>query len=302
MSDEKNQDVDEPAGTSDGVAARVEREESGSSERVGLRTGGDTDTSFLRSEKDTAPGARVRNSEFPEFDRVHFESLILDRLAPVIKHIENQTMRQQMIAQRVGYGAIMVIILTGILLFVAAGRLAGEVGNLESATLAISKRIVNMNSALESFARFEQGLGMLDEGQASILRQLDATAENLRLSQEDFSGQLLTATTSLANQTQDTTELDALLNQVSELKEQVASTQRDIDQFKPTINSLNALRSDVAALVDIEKSNLRQLLARQIELETAKLAEEEASEPTGPSYSPEIIVFTPEQESTTRVQ
>jgi regulator of replication initiation timing len=89
---------------------------------------------------------------------------------------------------------------------------------------------------------------------------------------------------------------------VSELKEQVASTQRDIDQFKPTINSLNALRSDVAALVDIEKSNLRQLLARQIELETAKLAEEEASEPTGPSYSPEIIVFTPEQESTTRVQ
>ncbi|EGG28502.1 hypothetical protein IMCC3088_19 [Aequoribacter fuscus] len=302
MSDEKNQDVDEPAGTSDGVAARVVREESGSSERGGLRTGGDTDTSFLRSEKDTAPGARVRNSEFPEFDRVHFESLILDRLAPVIKHIENQTMRQQMIAQRVGYGAIMVIILTGILLFVAAGRLAGEVGNLESATLAISKRIVNMNSALESFARFEQGLGMLDEGQASILRQLDATAENLRLSQEDFSGQLLTATTSLANQTQDTTELDALLNQVSELKEQVASTQRDIDQFKPTINSLNALRSDVAALVDIEKSNLRQLLARQIELETAKLAEEEASEPTGPSYSPEIIVFTPEQESTTRVQ
>ena len=211
-------------------------------------------------------------------------------------------MRQQMIAQRVGYGAIMVIILTGILLFVAAGRLAGEVGNLESATLAISKRIVNMNSALESFARFEQGLGMLDEGQASILRQLDATAENLRLSQEDFSGQLLTATTSLANQTQDTTELDALLNQVSELKEQVASTQRDIDQFKPTISSLNALRSDVAALVDIEKSNLRQLLARQIELETAKLAEDEASEPTGPSYSPEIIVFTPEQESTTRVQ
>lgn len=302
MSDEKNQDVDEPAGTSDGVAARVEREESGSSERVGLRTGGDTDTSFLRSEKDTAPDARVRNSEFPEFDRVHFESLILDRLAPVVKHIENQTMRQQMIAQRVGYGAIMVIILTGILLFVAAGRLAGEVGNLESATLAISKRIVNMNSALESFARFEQGLGMLDEGQASILRQLDATVENLRLSQEDFSGQLLTATTSLANQTQDTTELDALLNQVSELKEQVASTQRDIDQFKPTINSLNALRSDVAALVDIEKSNLRQLLARQIELETAKLAEEEASEPTGPSYSPEIIVFTPEQESTTRVQ
>ena len=196
----------------------------------------------------------------------------------------------------------MVIILTGILLFVAAGRLAGEVGNLESATLAISKRIVNMNSALESFARFEQGLGMLDEGQASILRQLDATAENLRLSQEDFSGQLLTATTSLANQTQDTTELDALLNQVSELKEQVASTQRDIDEFKHTINSLNALRSDVAALVDIEKSNLRQLLARQIELETAKLAEDEASEPTGPSYSPEIIVFTPEQESTTRVQ
>jgi regulator of replication initiation timing len=302
MSDEKNQDVDEPQGNSEGAAERVAQEESDLSELGGSGTDDDTGASFLGAEEDTTPSTHARASTVPEFDRADFELLIRGELAPVVKQIENQTMRQQMIAQRVGYGAIMVIILTGILLFVAAGRLAGEVGNLESATLAISKRIVNMNSALESFARFEQGLGMLDEGQASILRQLDATAENLRLSQEDFSGQLLTATTSLANQTQDTTELDALLNQVSELKEQVASTQRDIDQFKPTINSLNALRSDVAALVDIEKSNLRQLLARQIELETAKLAEEEASEPTGPSYSPEIIVFTPEQESTTRVQ
>ena len=302
MSDEKNQDVDEPQGNSDGAAERVAQEESDLSELGGSGTDDDTDASFLGAEEDTTSSTHARASTVPEFDRADFELLIRGELAPVVKQIESQTMRQQMIAQRVGYGAIMVIILTGILLFVAAGRLAGEVGNLESATLAISKRIVNMNSALESFARFEQGLGMLDEGQASILRQLDATAENLRLSQEDFSGQLLTATTSLANQTQDTTELDALLNQVSELKEQVASTQRDIDQFKPTINSLNALRSDVAALVDIEKSNLRQLLARQIELETAKLAEEEASEPTGPSYSPEIIVFTPEQESTTRVQ
>ena len=302
MSDEKNQDVDEPQGNSEGAAERVAQEESDLSELGGSGTDDDTDASFLRAEEDTTSSTHALASTVPEFDRADFELLIRGELAPVVKQIESQTMRQQMIAQRVGYGAIMVIILTGILLFVAAGRLAGEVGNLESATLAISKRIVNMNSALESFARFEQGLGMLDEGQASILRQLDATAENLRLSQEDFSGQLLTATTSLANQTQDTTELDALLNQVSELKEQVASTQRDIDQFKPTINSLNALRSDVAALVDIEKSNLRQLLARQIELETAKLAEEEASEPTGPSYSPEIIVFTPEQESTTRVQ
>ena len=302
MSDEKNQDVDEPQGNSDGAAERVAQEESDLSELGGSGTDDDTDASFLRAEEDTTSSTHALASTVPEFDRADFELLIRGELAPVVKQIESQTMRQQMIAQRVGYGAIMVIILTGILLFVAAGRLAGEVCNLESATLAISKRIVNMNSALESFARFEQGLGMLDEGQASILRQLDATAENLRLSQEDFSGQLLTATTSLANQTQDTTELDALLNQVSELKEQVASTQRDIDQFKPTINSLNALRSDVAALVDIEKSNLRQLLARQIELETAKLAEDEASEPTGPSYSPEIIVFTPEQESTTRVQ
>lgn len=302
MSDEKNQDVDEPQGNSDGAAERVAQEESDLSELGGSGTDDDKGASFLRAEEDTTSSTHARASTVPEFDRADFELLIRGELAPVVKQIESQTMRQQMIAQRVGYGAIMVIILTGILLFVAAGRLAGEVGNLESATLAISKRIVNMNSALESFARFEQGLGMLDEGQASILRQLDATAENLRLSQEDFSGQLLTATTSLANQTQDTTELDALLNQVSELKEQVASTQRDIDQFKPTISSLNALRSDVAALVDIEKSNLRQLLARQIELETAKLAEEEASEPTGPSYSPEIIVFTPEQESTTRVQ
>ena len=215
MSDEKNQDVDEPQGNSEGAAERVAQEESDLSELGGSSTDDDTDASFIRAEEDTTPSTHARASTVPEFDRADFELLIRGELAPVVKQIESQTMRQQMIAQRVGYGAIMVIILTGILLFVAAGRLAGEVGNLESATLAISKRIVNMNSALESFARFEQGLGMLDEGQASILRQLDATAENLRLSQEDFSGQLLTATTSLANQTQDTTELDALLNQVS---------------------------------------------------------------------------------------
>ena len=60
------------------------------------------------------------------------------------------------------------VFLCAVLLMVAGGRLSGQVEALQSATLSITKRVVNMNSALDRMVVLDQKLSMLDEGQAQL--------------------------------------------------------------------------------------------------------------------------------------
>ena len=76
--------------------------------------------------------------------------------------------KMEFYAKRLAGGAAVVVFLCAVLLMVAGGRLSGQVEALQAATLSITKRVVNMNSALDRMVVLDQKLTMLDEGQAQL--------------------------------------------------------------------------------------------------------------------------------------
>jgi len=173
---------------------------------------------------------------------------------------------------------------------------AGEIGNLESATLAISKRIVNMNSALESFSNIESNIRLVDQGQADILVKLSALSQELTHADERAASRLtLMGDQIMDDQTsstaQDDTQFDNLQSQLSALEAQVSGVQARILNLSQSIGDLEPLKKSISALVDIERQNLTELFAQKIALEKAQLQKSVEDEPEPKYYDPEIILL-----------
>jgi prefoldin subunit 5 len=178
---------------------------------------------------------------------------------------------------------------------VASGRLAGEIGNLESATLAISKRIVNMNSALESFSNIESNIRLVDQGQADILVKLSALSQELTHADERAASRLtLMGDQILGDQSsstaQDDTQFDNLQGQLSALEAQVSGVQTRMLNLSQSIGDLGQLKKSISTLIDIERQNLTELFAEKIALEKAQLQKSAEDEPEA-KYDPEIILL-----------
>ena len=63
------------------------------------------------------------------------------------------------------------------MMMVTGGRLASQVDGLQAATLSLTKRVVNMNSALEQVSVLDSKLELLDLGHASqsiVMVRLDS--------------------------------------------------------------------------------------------------------------------------------
>ena len=82
--------------------------------------------------------------------------------------------------QTTRWGAAVVVFLCAVLLMVAGGRLSGQVEALQAATLSITKRVVNMNSALDRMVVLDQKLTMLDEGQAQLAEAIGQVEQDGR--------------------------------------------------------------------------------------------------------------------------
>ncbi|MBT5671166.1 MAG: hypothetical protein HOJ43_05765, partial [Betaproteobacteria bacterium] len=66
-------------------------------------------------------------------DMADIEFVLRRELRPLIAELSEEVDRSKALMKRLGLAAAGAIALAGILLFVASGRLAGEIGNLESA-------------------------------------------------------------------------------------------------------------------------------------------------------------------------
>ncbi|MEL0163012.1 MAG: hypothetical protein VW842_09060, partial [Halieaceae bacterium] len=109
------------------------------------------------------------------------------RLERALQSASQANRNMELYSKRLAGGAAFVVFLCGVLLLVAGGRLAGQVDALQAATLSMTKRIVNMNSALERMAILEQKLGTLDEGHAELVAaigRLDDDGKSLALAVE----------------------------------------------------------------------------------------------------------------------
>lgn len=241
---------------------------------------------------DSIDGADKAPMEQSVIDMADIEFVLKRELRPLMAELSGEVDRSKALMKRLGLAAAGTIALAGILLFVASGRLAGEVGNLDSATLAISKRIVNMNSALETFANIESKIRLVDQGQADILTKLSTLSQEFARVDERAANRLTILGDQISSTAQDDAQFVNLQAQISTLEAQLSGVQAKLNSMSQTMGDLDPIRDSISTLVDIERQNLTELFAQKIALEEAQLQKAAEDDPE-PKYDPEIILLNP---------
>ena len=128
------------------------------------------------------------------------------------------------------------VFLCAILLMVAGGRLSGQVEALQSATLSITKRVVNMNSALDRMVVLDQKLSMLDEGQAQLAEAIGQVEQDGRVLAEQM-GSSMSGVQSTVTDTSEVTRSGvessrAMVAQLQKQSEQLTELAKRVSQLE----------------------------------------------------------------------
>jgi len=222
------------------------------------------------------------------------------RLERALQSASQANRNMELYSKRLAGGAAFVVFLCGVLLLVAGGRLAGQVDALQAATLSMTKRIVNMNSALERMAILEQKLGTLDEGHAELvtaISQLDEDGKTLALAVESSMSGVQSKIDDASEVTRSGAESTRFMAETLEgQSEKLDALTKRVSSLESDLGDVKALRSEVATLVEIERDNLTELFEAQLALEQAQLGESgelPVSIEPEPVYPEDAIVFPP---------
>ena len=174
---------------------------------------------------------------------------------------------------RTSLAAVVAILFGGILLFAASGRLAGEIDNMQAASLSITKRIVNLNASLDKLALLEQKIDLLEQSSALFEQRFI----DLVQAQKNSSAVIESAVANLqkppsAEVMSASIDFSEMERQLSLLTEANLQLQQVIDANSNDINrnmgKLLDLRDDLSQLIDIEKRGLAELLEAQVRTHT----------------------------------
>ena len=191
--------------------------------------------------------------------------------------------RLDLYAKRLAIGSVSIVFGAVIFLLVAGGRMASQVDLLQATSMSLAKRIVNMNSALETMSLFDQKFMLLDQGNAELVQEvtsLQATSEGNQSSVNEAIGELQstllklnTSNNSVVNQSQ-----KALMS-AEEQAARLTSLAQRVEGLENGFRAVEKLNAQVSLLIQIEKENLKELFEAQLALEKAQLDNIEIIEP-----------------------
>ena len=191
--------------------------------------------------------------------------------------------RLDLYAKRLAIGSVSIVFGAVIFLLVAGGRMASQVDLLQATSMSLAKRIVNMNSALETMSLFDQKFMLLDQGNAELVKEftsLQATSEGNQSSVNAAIGDL--QSTLLKLNTSNDAVVDHSQKALISAEEQAARltllAQR-VEGLENGFRAVETLNAQVALLIQIEKENLKELFEAQLALEKAQLDYIEIIEP-----------------------
>ena len=198
------------------------------------------------------------------------------RLDRALDSASQANRKMEFYAKRLAGGAAVVVFLCAVLLMVAGGRLSGQVEALQSATLSITKRVVNMNSALDRMVVLDQKLSMLDEGQAQLAEAIGQVEQDGRALAEQIgtsmSGVQSTVTDSSEVTRSGVESSRAMVAQLQKQSEQLTELANRVSQLEFGFRDVAALKREVATLIEIERDNLTDLFEAQLALQRAEVS------------------------------
>ena len=198
------------------------------------------------------------------------------RLDRALDSASQANRKMELYAKRLAGGAAVVVFLCAVLLMVSGGRLSGQVEALQAATLSITKRVVNMNSALDRMVVLDQKLSMLDEGQAQLAEAIGQVEQDGKMLADSMADSL----TGMQSTVIDTSEVTrsgvessrAMVAHIQKQSEQLDELARRVAQLESGSKDVSALKQEVSTLIEIERENLTELFEAQLALEQAQMS------------------------------
>ena len=168
-----------------------------------------------------------------------------------------------------------VIFLSVVMMMVTGGRLASQVDSLQAATLSLTKRVVNMNSALEQVSVLDSKLELLDLGHASLIDSNREAEKTYSEALEGFGSKLSKLETSIqeldVNAQNAAAKIGGIAESLSIQEQSLNNLAAGLTSLETRVSSLKRLERDIQMLVEIEQGNLKELFQQQLELAEREL-------------------------------
>ena len=165
-----------------------------------------------------------------------------------------------------------VIFLSVVMMMVTGGRLASQVDSLQAATLSLTKRVVNMNSALEQVSVLDSKLELLDLGHASLIDSNSEAGQTYSVALEVLGSKLSKLETSIqeleVNAQNAIAKIGGVAESLSIQEQSVNNLTARLTSLETRVSSFKRLERDIQTLVEIEQGNLKELFRQQLELES----------------------------------
>jgi len=201
---------------------------------------------------------------------------------------------------RVLIGSVAALLVALGLFSFMAFQLSDRVTKVDAMIVAVSKRVVEMNSALSTFEAIDGTIGELAVQQQKFAANQLALAKAINETQiaaRDLKGELPSATAeAVAEQTNTLTQqiaaleqsLDSQIGASSNVSAAVTKLGKRIGTLEGKLQNINQLNADLEALIKLERDNYLQVLRRQADLEAARQRSEQGGTVIA---DPTIVVY-----------
>ena len=223
----------------------------------------------------------------------------LDHLQKRVNELVAASTKGAMVSTRILLGAVAsLLVAVGLIGFMSV-ELSARVNQVDSMMVALSKRVVKMNSALASFEQLNFSINQLATRQAQFASNQMLLAEAVTRAEKstaDLNQMVPEATAKSVSAETDkvmaqVNKLSAALiaqgNQVQVVSGSVKKLATQITSFDGRMRNITKLNADVEALITLERENYLELLQRQVDLQALQVAGQQPEEKVAPS----IVVY-----------
>ena len=208
--------------------------------------------------------------------------------------------RSSQISGRVIFGSVAALLVALGLFTFMSFQLSDRVSKVDAMIVAVSKRVVDMNSSLSTFEEIKatiNNLAFQQEKFASNQIELAKVIDDTQRITKELRDQVPKATAKTVGEKTDgvvtkLTDLEKSLQSQSresaKVTGSVANLSKRLQTLESKLKNVDKLNADVAALIKLERDNYLEVLRRKVDLEEARQNNED---PDKVVTDPTIVVY-----------
>ena len=223
----------------------------------------------------------------------------IDQIQARVDSLNSASEKSALLANRVMIGAVSSLVIAVFVYGFISFQLASRVSQVDSMLVAVSKRIVQMNSALTTFEQLRFSIEQLAGRQAQFAeRQMllieavsrsEVSARSLATEVPDLAARQVGEKTDqvVAQVTSLSKDLEGQATIVNNLSKSVGALGKQMKSLEGRVSNVQKLNADVEALITLEREKYLDVLSRQVALEEARQSEGKPE----PEPAPSIVVY-----------